>query len=148
MQMLTPKRQAFVQHYVLTGNSTEAAKLAGYSARSARTEGSRLLTNAAVREAVEVERGRLRERSDLQADDVIQGLRKIAEDESAPHSARVQSWKILGQHLGMFTERIQVEHGVDLAPLKTFTIAELLNMRETMVVMAEPVEAEARMLDN
>ena len=126
--MLTPKRHAFVKHYVLSGNSTDAARLAGYAVRSAKQEGSRLLTFADVRAAVEAERGRLQERSDLRADDVIRGLRRIAEDESAPHSARVQSWKILGQHLGLFNEKLEVSHSVDIEPLTEFSIAQLHTM--------------------
>ena len=71
--MLQPKRQAFVRHYIATGSASEAARMAGYSHRSARTEGSRLLTNADIREAVEAERARLRERTDLRAEDIVDG---------------------------------------------------------------------------
>jgi hypothetical protein len=147
MASLTSKHQVFAKEYIADRNAKQAAIRAGYSERTAKQQGSRLLTYVDVQAAIEAERGRMRERSDLVADDVIQGLRQIAEDETAPHSSRVQAWKILGQHMGMFTERIQVEHGVDLAPLKTFTIAELFNMREMMMVMPEPVEAEARVLE-
>ncbi|MQF70525.1 terminase small subunit [SAR202 cluster bacterium AD-812-D07_MRT_10900m] len=146
--MLTPKRHAFVQHYILTSNSTEAAKLAGYSARSARQEGSRLLTNADIREAVEAERSRLRERSDLEAKDVLAGLRKIAENENAPHSARVSSWKLLGQHFGLFDERLRVEHTVDDVALAKFSLDELLGLRKTIEAMAEPVEVEMKVLSD
>ena len=33
---------------------------------------------------------------------MIAGLRQIAEDENAPHAARVSAWKALGNHLGLF----------------------------------------------
>ena len=100
--MLTPKRERFVQHYVITGSASEAARLAGYAANSAKQEGSRLLTFADVRLAVETEQARLRERFELKAQDVLEGLKRIAEDPLAPAAARVQAWRNLGLHLGLF----------------------------------------------
>ena len=41
---LTLRRQKFVSEYVETGNATQAARLAGYSPRTAYSQGSRLLT--------------------------------------------------------------------------------------------------------
>ena len=48
------------------------------------------------------ERARLRAKADLKAEDVIAGLREIAEDPDATHSARVSAWRNLGLHLGLF----------------------------------------------
>ncbi len=45
---LTPKQQAFADYYIETGNATEAAKKAGYSPRTAYSQGSRLLKVAEV----------------------------------------------------------------------------------------------------
>ena len=85
MTALTPKRERFVQHFVITGSASEAARLAGYAANSAKQEGSRLLTFADMRSAVDMERARLRETTDLRAEDVVNGLLQIARDDDAPH---------------------------------------------------------------
>ena len=85
--MITPKRVEFARAYVLSGNATEAAVLAGFSQRTARQAGSRLLTNVDVQSAVETERARLRVKADLKAEDVIAGLREIAEDRLCQNSA-------------------------------------------------------------
>ena len=58
--MLTPKRQAFIQHFLTTGNAAEAARVAGYSAKSARQEGARLLSFADVRPPIQAVDGALR----------------------------------------------------------------------------------------
>ena len=42
------RKERFVAKYLETGNATVAAKFAGYSARAAKQQGSRLLTNADV----------------------------------------------------------------------------------------------------
>jgi phage terminase small subunit len=54
LNKLRPKVRAFVLEYVKTFNATEAAKTVGYSENSAVKQGSRLLTNEDVRNAVEV----------------------------------------------------------------------------------------------
>jgi hypothetical protein len=50
--MLNEKQELFVQHYILTRNASEAARLAGYSERSARNQGSRLLQEEAIQQRI------------------------------------------------------------------------------------------------
>ena len=100
--IITLKRQAFARAYVLSGNATQAAIEAGYSPKTAKQQGSRLLTRVDIKLALEAEQTMLRERFDLKAEDVLRGLRDIAEDKAAPHAARVSAWKALGNHLGLF----------------------------------------------
>ena len=50
--MLNEKQEAFVQHYVLTRNATEAAKAACYSSKSAYNQGYRLLQDEEVQQRV------------------------------------------------------------------------------------------------
>ena len=47
---LRPKHERFCQHYILTDNAAEAARLAGYSERSARNTGYDLLQRPDVQE--------------------------------------------------------------------------------------------------
>ena len=50
--MLTDKQERFAQAYVLHRNATEAAKTAGYSARSAYNQGYRMLKNNEIIERI------------------------------------------------------------------------------------------------
>jgi phage terminase small subunit len=50
---LTDKQQRFVEEYLKDLNATRAAIRCGYSAKTARAQGSRLLTNADIAAAVE-----------------------------------------------------------------------------------------------
>lgn len=52
-KQLTNKQQVFVNEYLQCWNATEAAKRAGYSAATARSQGSRMLTNADISEAIQ-----------------------------------------------------------------------------------------------
>ncbi len=49
---LTPKQELFVREYLVDLNATQAAIRAGYSADTARQQGSRLLTDVDVQDAV------------------------------------------------------------------------------------------------
>ena len=50
--MLTNKQERFAQAYILHRNATEAAKAAGYAARSAYNQGYRMLKNSEIVERI------------------------------------------------------------------------------------------------
>ena len=50
--MLTDKQERFAQAYILHRNATEAAKAAGYAARSAYNQGYRMLKNEEIVERI------------------------------------------------------------------------------------------------
>lgn len=45
---MTARQRAFCEHYAACGNAAQAAREAGYSERTARSQGQRLLTNADI----------------------------------------------------------------------------------------------------
>lgn len=67
----------FVQHYLVTGNATKAAELAGYSPKTAPSQGSRLLKNANVKAALSAARKRRSRRTKVTADRVVDELAAI-----------------------------------------------------------------------
>ena len=74
---LTAKQEAFVQQYLLDLNATQAAIRAGYSAKTAESQGSTLLRNPKVALAVQEARQRTSERLELTRDDVIRQYQRI-----------------------------------------------------------------------
>lgn len=64
---LTNKQKVFVEEYLKCWNTAEASRRAGYSERTARTNGSRLLTNADIKAYIEE---RLKEKI-LSSDEVL-----------------------------------------------------------------------------
>ena len=50
---LNTRQKRFVEHYGATGNATQAARLAGYSSKTARQIGQRVLTNVDVARAIQ-----------------------------------------------------------------------------------------------
>lgn len=75
---LTPKQQRFVAEYLVDLNATQAAIRCGYSAKTAKQQGSRLLTNADIAAAVAAGKGQQLETADLSAARVLEELRRLA----------------------------------------------------------------------
>jgi len=76
---LTERQKRFVKHYLIEPNATKAAISAGYSEKTAKAIGSRLLTFANVKEAVEKGAENLGERLDITAEYVLAKVQGIME---------------------------------------------------------------------
>lgn len=68
---LTRKQLRFVEEYLVDLNGTQAAIRAGYSAKTAQEQSSRLLSNVMVRKAVSAARKDQQERTEITADRVL-----------------------------------------------------------------------------
>lgn len=74
---LPPKRQRFVDEYLIDLNATQAAIRAGYSAGAAKVTGCRLLADANVRSAIAEGQGLAAKRTEITVDRVLNELAKI-----------------------------------------------------------------------
>ncbi len=101
---MTPRQEKFATEYLVDMNATQAAIRAGYSKKTAASQGERLLRNVEIEKRVGELRQEQEERTLLEADDVVMGLHTEAtrEGEGSSHSARVSAWGHLGKHLGIF----------------------------------------------
>ena len=102
-----PRHQAFVRHYLETGNATKAAILAGYSEKSAAAAGSRLLTIPGIMGAIDDALSRQAELSGISPTYVVERIRAIAEDPSVRPADRLRALELLGKHLKLFTYKIE-----------------------------------------
>jgi len=73
-QKLTPKQTLFVDEYLIDLNATQAAIRAGYSPKTAEVQGSRLLSNAKVAEAVDAKKIERSEKTGVDASWVLERL--------------------------------------------------------------------------
>lgn len=77
---LTPKQSRFVDEYLLDLNATQAAIRAGYSQKTAKQQGQRLLTNVDISGALSEAQGRRSRRTGIDAEWV---LRRLADEATA-----------------------------------------------------------------
>jgi phage terminase small subunit len=104
---LNPKQTRFVAEYLKDLNATQAAIRCGYSERTAKQQGSRLLTNADIAAAVAAGQERLAGKLELTAEKVLKDLEEVrtkalGENQFAP---AVRAIELQGKHLGMFVEK-------------------------------------------
>lgn len=77
---LTAKQERFVGEYLIDLNATQAAIRAGYSEKTAKSQGQRLLTNVDVARALSEAQAKRAERTEIDADWV---LRRLGEEATA-----------------------------------------------------------------
>ncbi|MFM0151431.1 terminase small subunit [Paraburkholderia sediminicola] len=78
MPKLTANQLRFVDEYLIDLNATRAAEAAGYSKRTARQQGARLLTNVDIASAIQTAKQQRAERVEIEADAVLQEVYAIA----------------------------------------------------------------------
>lgn len=148
---MTPKQEAFVREYLVDLNATQAAIRCGYSAKTAKQQGNRLLTNADVQRAVQAQMDARSERTEITADYVLQSIVETMErckqvapvydrkgdpvmvetpdgDEARAFTFNaagvLKGAELLGKHLKLFTDK--VEHSGGLAVVAVNDLDEQL----------------------
>lgn len=74
---LNAKQARFVQEYIVDLNATQAAIRAGYSEKTAHSQGQRLLKNVGIAEAISKAQEQRGERTQITADRVLKELARI-----------------------------------------------------------------------
>jgi phage terminase small subunit len=134
---MNAKHARFVEEYMVDRNATQAAIRAGYSPRTARAQGSRLLTNADISAAVQAAEAAIVERTKVTQEYVVGTLTEVVErcmerapvmvrdpldgrkwiqkeDEDGNHvwqfdaKGANQALGLLGKHLGIFTDKKEI----------------------------------------
>ena len=77
MANLTPKQQRFVEEYLIDLNATQAAIRSGYSEKTANEQGSRLLANVSISEAIAEAQNKRTKQTEIDAAYVLRRLVEI-----------------------------------------------------------------------
>lgn len=126
---LTLQQRKFVNAYLRTGVGKNAAIEAGYSEKSADSMGSQLLKNPKIKKAIEVKEKQFELASYVTKENVLSGILDIANDKDATNSEKLNAFKLLGQHLAMFTDK-QIIQSEQSNPFEGMTDDELAKIYE------------------
>ena len=113
---LTHKQRAFITAFLVSRNATRAALEAGYAKPSARQSGYACMKNPHIRGEINRREREAAERADVTKEEVLRGLRAIAEDENVPPAARVSAWTQLGKTIAMFTDKVDARVDTNAPP--------------------------------
>ncbi len=106
---LNEKQKRFAREYLVDLNATQAAVRAGYAPRTAKVQGSRLLTHAAVRRLIDMRKEQRAQKIEVTADLVLTELLKVATQEDVAQGTKVRACELLGKHIGMFADRLDLK---------------------------------------
>ena len=114
---LTDKQQAFVAEFLVDLNATQAAIRAGYSEKTAYSQGQRLLKNVEVDAAIKAAQAERAEKTQRTALDVLKDIQDVSKEarDGGDLKTALKGYELEGKHLGMFTERINLTGNLDLA---------------------------------
>lgn len=124
MKELTYKQKQFADAYIQYGNATKAAKEAGYSQKSAYSQGQRLLKNVEVQAYIEGRMDALQSERIASQTEVLEMLTAILRGEQKGHTLigtgrgeqevieiepshldRIRAAELLGKRYGLWTEK-------------------------------------------
>lgn len=113
---LTEQQIAFCEYYAVSLNATQAAIDAGYSKKSARQQGCRLLTNANISKYIEIMLAEKEDARIAKADEVMKFLTstmrgeiKDAFDLDPSLQDRMKAAELLGKRYKLFTDKHEIE---------------------------------------
>lgn len=109
---MNQRKRAFCEAYLISGNATDAAREAGYSPRSARSIGQRLLTFDDVREYLEQRNQEISAANTAQMEEVRQFWTATMRDENMKPADRLKASELLAKTYGAFLERVEVDADV------------------------------------
>lgn len=110
--LMSEKQRAFCDHYITSLNATEAAKLAGYSKKTARSMGCENLTKPNIKEYIELRLAELEEKRIADATEVLQYLTGVLRGEIKDQfdldpslQDRTKAAELLGKRYRLFIDK-------------------------------------------
>lgn len=99
--MLSLKQQKFCEYYVELGNATEAAKKAGYSEKTAYSQGQRMLKNVETRNFIDSLIKRYKSDKTASAEEVLEFFAAVMRDKSEAMKNRLKAAENLAKRYGL-----------------------------------------------
>ena len=126
--MLNEKQQRFADEYLIDLNATQAAIRAGYSKKSAYSQGQRLLKHDEVKSYIEERMADQKENTIASAEEVMQYLTSVIRGQSRSHvlakdelgaerivekppdeKERLKAAELMGRRHQLFTDKVKVD---------------------------------------
>ncbi|WP_414492385.1 terminase small subunit [Stenotrophomonas maltophilia] len=136
---LTPKQQRFVSEYLKDHNGTQAAIRTGYSAKTAKQQGSRLLADPRIQAAVRAGQKKVAKKAEVTVDSLMAELeqaRKLALKEKQA-SAAVTATMGKGKLAGLLVEKHKHSGAIGTYDLSKLSDHELDRLEQILGPLAD-----------
>lgn len=123
---MTHRQELFIQEYIKTGNATNSAIKAGYSKRTARSIGQRLLTNVGIKKKINELSQKIACNNIMTAKERQEYLTKLINADDVKISDKLRAVDILNKMTGEYIQKVEVNGNVKTEdPFKNLTTDEL-----------------------
>ncbi|MFH1740662.1 MAG: terminase small subunit [bacterium] len=108
-KILTPKMKKWAREWPKDHNATQAAIRAGYSARTARQAGHRMLTDVDVMKLAEKTEAKACAKCEITVERILRGIAELAFKRRGAPRDRLKALEMLGRHKRLFIDRLEHE---------------------------------------
>ena len=123
---MTYKQELFIQEYIKTGNATNSAIKAGYSKRTAKSIGQRLLTFVDIKKKINELSQKIACNSIMTAKERQEYLTKLINSDDVKVSDKLKALDILNKMTGEYIQKVEVNGELKTEdPFKNLTTEEL-----------------------
>lgn len=123
---MTHRQELFIQEYIKTGNATHSAIAAGYSKRTARSIGQRLLTYVDIKEAIDRLSKNIAINNIMTAKERQEFLTSLILNNDVKASDKLKAVDLLNKMTGEYIQKVEVNGNVKTDdPFKNLTTEEL-----------------------
>lgn len=102
--MLTPKQQAFCDNYIVSHNATDAAIKAGYSSKTAYSQGQRLLKNVEIKKYLQEHAQEAHTSKIATATEILEFLTDTVRNKANGLKDRLKAAQMLGDHFALYKD--------------------------------------------
>lgn len=143
--LVKEKQKRFCEEYLVDCNATQAAIRAGYSEKTARAIGQRLLTNVDIKKYIDQQLQKLKNEKIADAQEVLEYLTSVMRGEQKEQVAlltgegvqklvqkdisakdRIKAAELIGKRYGLFTEKLELQGETTIQIVDDIPISEQL----------------------
>ena len=111
---LNDKQKKFVDYYCQSGNATQSAIKAGYSEKTARSQGQRMLTKVDIQNAIEQRNKDLEDERIADVTEIKQFWTSMFRDPMSDPKDQLKASELLAKTAGAFIEKVEHSGTVDV----------------------------------
>ncbi len=143
--LVKEKQKRFCEEYLVDCNATQAAIRTGYSEKTARAIGQRLLTNVDIKKYIDQQLQKLKNEKIADAQEVLEYLTSVMRGEQKEQVAlltgegvqdlvqkdisakdRIKAAELIGKRYGLFTEKVELQGETTVQIVDDIPISEQL----------------------
>lgn len=111
---LSERHLIAIREYMKGRSQGESLRIAGFASSTANDHPEYVFKNPEVVAEIERRRAEVEKKATISVDWIVSRLEAIVDDESVSHANKLRALELLAKHLGMLTDRVQLNVEEDI----------------------------------